>query len=81
MNPTAPSTLAWIIAAFGFVTLGGVFWRMKGGFGPFNLRVVGIVLVATLASLLALQATQALAAAMGVLGAIAGYLFGLRDPS
>lgn len=59
--------------------MAGVFWRMQGGFGPFNLRAVGIVLVATLAALLALKDTSSLTAAMGILGAIAGYLFGIKD--
>ena len=71
--------IIWIIAAFGFATLIGVFYRMKDGFGPFNLRVVGIVLIATFASLLALHDANSLTAAMGILGAIAGYLFGIKD--
>ena len=33
---------------------------MHGGFGPFNLRAVGIVFIATIASLLALQDSAAL---------------------
>ena len=44
--------LVWIIAGIGTVALIGTFARMKGGFGPFNLRVLAIVLVATFASLL-----------------------------
>jgi hypothetical protein len=72
--------LMWIIAVFGALTLGGVFWKMTEGFGPFNLRVVGIVLIATLSSLLALHDAGSLTAAMGILGAIGGYLFGLKDP-
>ena len=70
----------WIIAVFGALTLGGVFWKMESGFGPYNLRAVGIVLVATLAALLAMRDGSALTAAMGILGGIAGYLFGIRDP-
>lgn len=69
----------WIIAALGGITIIGVFWRMKGGFGPFNLRAVGIVLIAVLSALLALKDTSSLTAAMGILGAIAGYLFGIKD--
>ena len=38
----------WIVAALSVGTLLGVFWRMRGGFGPMNLRAVGIVLVAAL---------------------------------
>jgi len=73
------SQLLWIIAIFGFATLGGVFYKMKSGFGPFNLRVVGIVMIATFSTLLALAKTDSLNAAMGILGAIAGYLFGITD--
>ena len=71
--------IIWIIAVFGLVTLVGVFYRMQSGFGPFNLRAVGIVMVATFATLLALKDGSSLTAAMGILGAIAGYLFGIRD--
>jgi hypothetical protein len=62
--------LMWIIAGFGTVALIGSFWRMKAGFGPFNLRVVGIILVGTFATLLALQGGETITAAMGILGAI-----------
>ena len=75
------SQVIWIIAALGFVTLIGVFVRMKSGFGPFNLKMVGLVLVATLASVLALSDGKSVTAAMGILGAIAGYLFGLKEGS
>jgi hypothetical protein len=68
-----------IIAVFGALTMGGVFWKMECGFGPFNLRAVGIVLVATFAALLAMRDGSAMTAAMGILGGIAGYLFGIRD--
>ena len=71
--------LLWIIAVIGALALGGVFFRMTKGFGPFNLRAVGIVLVATFAALLALRDGGSLTAAMGILGAIAGYLFGIKD--
>ena len=70
--------LVWIIAAIGIVALIGVV-RMKPGFGPFNLRALGIVLIATLASLLALKDGASLTACVGILGAIVGYLFGLKD--
>ena len=73
------TTLMWIFALLGGGTLFGVFSKMKSGFGPFNLRAVGIVLVATFASLLALADGGSMTAAMGVLGAIAGYLFGIKD--
>jgi len=71
--------LIWIISIFGSVALIGTFIKMKPGFGPFNLRAVGIVMIATFSSLLALHGTDSLTAAMGILGAIAGYLFGIKD--
>ncbi|MGO9209625.1 MAG: hypothetical protein ACLPXM_21475 [Terriglobales bacterium] len=73
--------LVWIIAGIGTVALIGTFARMKGGFGPFNLRVLAIVLVATFASLLASREGGSVTAAMGILGAIAGYVFGVKDSS
>ena len=73
------TAVQWAICVLGAFTLGGVFWRMQGGFGPFNLRAVGIVFVAILSSLLASQDAGGLTPAMGILGAIAGYLFGIKD--
>ena len=73
--------LIWIIAVIGSGALIGVFCRMSKGFGPFNLRVIAIVLVATFASLLALRDGGSITAAMGLLGAIAGYVFGIKDSS
>jgi hypothetical protein len=73
------STLIWIVSGIGALTLIGVFLRMKNGFGPFNLRAVGLVLVATFASLLGLQDSGGITSAIGILGAIAGYLFGIKD--
>ena len=73
--------LMWIVAAIGFVTIVGVFWRMQGGFGPFNFRAIGIVFVGTLSALLAVKDSGSLTAAMGILGAIIGYLFGIKDRS
>lgn len=52
---------------------------MKSGFGPFNLRVLGIILVATYATVLGLANVTKLTAAIGILGAIAGYLFGFSQ--
>jgi hypothetical protein len=69
----------WIVATIGVGTLGGVFYRMKNGFGPFNLKVVGIVLIAILAVILGVTKEANYAAAMGILGAIAGYLFGAKS--
>ena len=65
-----------IVTLVGGGTLLLAFKQMKPGFGPQNLRVVGIVLVATLVSLLAILHESALEAAIGILGAIIGYLFG-----
>ena len=73
--------LLWITAVFGFTALLGVLYRMKPGFGPQNIRAIGIVIVATFAALLAQSAEGGLTAAMGILGAIAGYIFGIRDGS
>jgi len=69
----------WIVAVIGAGTLLLVFCNMKGGFGPYNLRAFGITLVATFATLLALRSDSNLTSAMGILGAIAGYLFSIRN--
>jgi hypothetical protein len=71
--------ILWVVAALTAGTLIGTFWRMQGGFGPMNLRAVGIVLIAALASVLAIGNSENLTAAMGILGAIAGYLFGAKS--
>jgi hypothetical protein len=73
------STIVAVISGLGILALIGVFKQMKGGFGPFNLRALGIVLVAVLASLLAMKDGGSITAAMGILGAIVGYLFGIKD--
>jgi len=62
----------------GGLTLILVFRQMKGGFGPFNLRVVGIVLVATFAAILGIIDGSKMTASIGILGAIVGYLFGFK---
>jgi hypothetical protein len=64
--------LTWIIAGFGALCMVGVLWRMGKGFGPFNLRAVGIVLIATLSSLLAMHDSGSLTAAMGTLSEATG---------
>jgi hypothetical protein len=74
-----PTMEKWIVAVIGAGTLLLVFCRMKGGFGPYNLRAFGITLVATFATLLALRSETTLSAAMGILGAIAGYLFSIKS--
>lgn len=68
-----------IVSVLAVISLIGIFVKMKPGFGPFNLRVVGIVLVATFATLLGLVYNGEITAAIGILGAIAGYLFGIKD--
>lgn len=70
--------ILWMVAILGAGTLLGVFWRMKGGFGPMNLRAVGIVFIALLVCLLSIAKAGDMNAAMGILGAIAGYLFGAK---
>ena len=69
------------ILLVGIVALIGSFKQMKPGFGPFNLRVIGIILVATFATILALIDNGKISAAIGILGAIAGYLFGFNNNS
>ncbi len=49
---------------------------MRRGWGTQNLRVVGLILVATFVSLLAIFERGPASSAFGILGAIAGYLFG-----
>jgi Flp pilus assembly pilin Flp len=68
------------VLLFGGGTLIGVFRRMKGGFGPQNLRVIVIVLVATFVMLAGCIKPEYLNTAIGILGAIIGYIFGIsRD--
>lgn len=64
------------VLGFGVFAMVKVFDHMKEGFGPFNVRITGIVLVATLTSILAVMNPSGESAAIGILGAIAGYLFG-----
>ncbi len=58
----------------------GVLYKMKSGFGPFNLKVYGLTLVVGVSSIIVLTdiPTEKLTAVFGILGAIAGYLFGLK---
>lgn len=64
------------VLGFGIFAMYKVFAHMKEGFGIFNLRIAGIVIVATFASILAVLNPSTESAAIGILGAIAGYLFG-----
>ena len=65
-----------VIALLGAGALYGVFRHLNPGFGPMNLRAVGLVLVATLAALLGTLGADTRSAAIGLIGAVAGYLFG-----
>ena len=74
----------WILISILLVTVAvlGIFKsKMKNGLGPFNLRAIGITLVASLAAILSIAEIDAskLSATYGILGAIAGYLFGLNE--
>jgi len=64
------------VLGFGVFAIVKVFSHMKDGFGTFNVRITGIVIVATFASILAVLNPSSESAAIGILGAIAGYLFG-----
>ena len=71
-----------VVLLIGGGTLIGAFKRMKGGFGPQNLRIVVIILVATFVTLAGFINPNYLNAAIGVLGTIVGYIFGVsRDPN
>jgi hypothetical protein len=72
----------WIISGLCLIALLATFYKMKGGFGPHNLRAVGIVFVASLVAILSIARADDLTTAMGILGAIVGYLFGSqRSPT
>jgi len=64
------------VVGFGVFAMLKVFGHMKEGFGIFNVRITGIIIVATFASILAVLSPTTQSAAIGILGAIAGYLFG-----
>lgn len=75
-----------LIFLFAILVIGGgcligIFKQMKSGFGEFNTKVYGITIIAILVTTLALSDIDAskLAPAYGILGAIAGYLFGLKQ--
>lgn len=76
--------LTWIIAGLGLVALLGVFItiiKQGKGMGPYNLRAIGIVIVLTFTALIATKFQDStLTAAIGIFGAIAGYLFGEKEP-
>jgi len=55
--------------------------KMNIGIGKYNLKIYGITLIALLVTMLAISPieTTNLSPAYGILGAIAGYLFGLKE--
>jgi len=65
----------------GVIALIGVFKKMNGGFGPFNLKVYGLTLVVIISAILVLSDIEVnkLTASYSILGAIAGYLFGISN--
>lgn len=69
-----------IIALITVIALIGIFYKMKDGFGPFNLKVLGLTLVVGTSSIIVLTdiPTDKLTAVFSIIGAIAGYLFGLK---
>jgi len=69
------------VLGFGVFSLIMVFRHMKKGFGTFNVRIAGIVIVATFVSILAVLSPTSESAAIGILGAITGYLFGYGVPT
>lgn len=69
------------VLGFGVFSLIMVFSHMKKGFGIFNVRITGIIIVATFASILAVLNPSSESAAIAILGAIAGYLFGYGTPA
>jgi len=71
-----PKTLILTIAifVFGLIALMGAFRNMVKGFGPYNMKILGIILVATFSSLLAINHEDGMTSAMGILGAIVGFL-------
>ena len=72
--------VTWIIAVIGAGALFGVFKRMNQGFGPNNLRAVGITVVLTFTALIVTKEPNSITAAVGIFGAVAGYLFGDKEP-
>ena len=57
-------------------------WRAETqtGIGPYDLKAVGIVLIATIVGLLVARGGDVPSSAATILGAIAGYLFGTKTP-
>ena len=69
------------VLAFGVIILVAIFitmWNKEQGFGPNNLRAVGIVTIITLATVIFIMDASKSDAVIGLLGVIAGYLFGIK---
>ncbi|MBX2913312.1 MAG: hypothetical protein M9954_12490 [Cyclobacteriaceae bacterium] len=77
-TPLAEYAVILIISLGAYVLISK---KMANGFGPYNMKVYGITLVAILAAIIAVSNIDAnkSSAAYGILGAIVGYLFGLKD--
>jgi hypothetical protein len=75
--------LVLVVAGLGTVAMLGFFRTKMPGWGPFSLKVVGLILVATFASVVVIAPIEGheQAAAIGILGTIAGYLFGQKNDS
>ena len=69
------------ILLLGSATLIGVFKKMKGGFGPQNLRIVIIILGLIFITLLGCLNSDTIKAAVGLIGTIVGYIFGINGKS
>jgi predicted membrane channel-forming protein YqfA (hemolysin III family) len=78
MDNTLIALIFIVIITIG--SLFGIFYKMKDGFGPLNLKVYGLTLVVCISSIIVLTEIQTdkLTAVFSILGAIAGYLFGLK---
>lgn len=70
----------FILSGLFMIALVGSLWKMKDGFGPFNLKVFGLTLVLGVTGILVLTDIESnkLTAAFGIVGTVAGYLFGLK---
>ena len=72
-------SIFWAVLGMGVLSMCGTIFRMKVGLGPFNIRAIGLIFIGTVSALLGLKDATSMTAAMGILGAIAGYLFSIKD--
>lgn len=63
------------------IALIGVLYKMKSGFGPFNLKVFGLTFVVGLAAILCFSEIEKeiLLPCFGLLGTVVGYLLGITQ--